>query len=766
MNEISVEEKQQLAARIESIGKFFDRNVSDNMKVYILGGTKTQRYVKRVADYVVYINNILSLAFIFAHGCLRCDNDSDDPVNKKASKQSSLRIINSLRKAYVQYPATSELIQFVLSDIQFEMLQGPDSELYELFENLCSFRSKDFSLTQYYKLIASWRAAPSRFNMNSNTLAGMFQKMLQNMSFLKNYELVCEDGNFSFVEKESMDFGEGGKYSNISANHLIYYDPDLYLDMYSLYSIERMEEDGEKTLGLRYISGDGFKTLSLTVSEEEPEDEEQKETHIDAEAEDYYYEIIGEEWNFDTEEQEAKKNDNFIDQVHAINYKYIKNLALSISDAISVNMGSKKALYKAYHLRHKDVFEKITSPADIENLDLDWDGIIVMLLIESSPTSVLETLFRAVPQTFIAIAKNLCTRIDNPDMPIYGLTEKELLAKVNEVIKTKLILGETGGFGKIPRTRSDDRLYARAASLLIISSISAALEEENVEKAICAGNIYDNISLLKKIKGEEDVEQKCKYVSIILGETFRHLLCFYRGLLEYGDVKGRFDAESCNSCFSEQKIASYQKQMQAAFMDAAREEAEQLKEYNPAEHGDMLALLHRFIALCERCSSSTRSSSIEGHKLYSAIGKHDILNITEFKSFALGCINNLSEVNEKTVDAWISFALDILRYLRTGSLKRNGDSPTNAIYPFTATYNRGNENYDGYKTVTFALNIDLDGDGEEGKEYINVLTEFTYNLSNVFYCLPNILRSNRKWWIDPVLINFKEFNEIFEEEAE
>ncbi len=763
MVEVSAEEKQQLATRIEGIGKFFERNVSDNMKTYILGGTKVQRYVKRVSDYVVYINNLLSLAFIFAHGCLRCDNDSEEPINKKASKQSSFRIINSLRKAYVQYPVTSELIQFVLSDIQFEMLNGPDSELYELFENLCTFHVKDFSLTQYYKLIATWRAAPSRFNMNSNTLAAMFQKILQNMSFIKEYELVCEDGNFSFVKKEAMEFGDYGKYDVVPANHLIYYDPDNYLEMFSLYSLERIEDDGRKTLGLQYVSGDGFKTLSFTVNEEEPESEELAETHIDADAEDYYYEIIGEEWNFDSEEQAIKKNDDFIDQVHAINYKYIKNLALSISDALSANMGSKRALYNAYHLRHRDVFDKISNAGDIENIALDWDGIVVMLLIESSPTSVLETLFRAVPQTFITIAKNLCKRIDNADMPIHGLTEKELLEKVNQVINNKLLSGENSGFGKIPHTRSGERLYARAASLLIVSSISAVLEEENVEKTICAGNIYDTISFLKKLGDEEDVQQQCKYVSIVLGETFRQLSCFYKGLVEYGDVKGRFDAESCNSCFSETKIASYQKQMQTAFMTAAKEEAVFLQKYNSSEYADMLELLNRFISLCEDCSSSTRNSSVEGHKLYSAIGRHDILNVHEFKSFVFSGINNLGEINEQNVKAWISFALDVMRYLRSGKQRAGEESLFHAIYPFTATYNRGNENYDGYKTVTFALNINMEGEGDDGNKYINVLSEFNYNLSSGFYCLPNILRSNKKWWIDPVLINFKEFNEIFED---
>lgn len=757
----SADEKSQLISRVDSITKFFENNVSDFMKTFILGGTEAQRYTKRIADYVVYINNIFSLAFIFARGCLRCDNDSDDPVNKKASKQSSMRIINSLRKAYVQYPANSELIQFVLSDIQFEMLQGRDSELYDIFEKLCSFR-KDFSLTQYYKVIAEWKVAPSRFNMNLNVLAGMFLKLLQNMTFIKEYDLLEEDGNFVFIEKEAREFDDYSKYSVIPVNHLIYYNPNYGRDAYALYGVERIEEDGVKTLGVRYISASGYKTLAFTVNEKEVENEDS--LHVEADADDYFYEIIGEDWSFDTEEQATKKNDNFIDQVHAINYKYIKNLALAISDAISVNMGSKKALYKAFHLRHKDVFDKISSSEDIENIPLDWDGIVVMLLIESSPTSVLEALFKAVPQTFITVAKNLCKRVDNPDMKIYGLTEKQLIEKVDEIIKSKIIVGETGGFGKVSRAASDERLRARASSLLIVSSLSSVSKEDAVEKTLCAGNIYDNIALLKKIKGDESAEQKCKYVSIILGETFRHLTCFYKGLIDYGEIKAIFDAASCNNCAFDQKtILDYQKKMQGAFMSAAKAQAEQLKQYSSDNYQGVLALMQSFIGLCEKCSSSSRSSSIEGHKLYSAIGKHDIINVNEFKSFVLGYTNNLVEINERNVDEWITFALEVLRYLRTGSAKSNTSSLINAVYPFTATYNRGNENYDGYKTVTFVLNINKEGEAEDSKEYINVLSEFIYGLNNVFYCLPNILRSNKKWWIDPVLINFKSFNDIFEE---
>jgi len=768
MNEVSAAElQQQIRTRIENIGKFVERNVCDNMKQFIFGGTKVARYVKRTSDYPAYINNILSLAFIFSYGCLRVDNDSDDPVQIKATRQGSLRIINSLRKAYVQYPVTSELVQFVLSDIQFEMAQGSNGGLGEVFSHLCDFHSEKFSLTKYYKLISAWKAAPSRFNMDRIELLTMFQTLLKKMVFLRDYELVQEsDGYYCFKEKEAMEFGEYGKYSEIPVQHLLYYDRSRDLDMYALYSVEKLEdEDGRRRLGVRYVSCDGFKTVVFSVGEQPPANEAELPFYIESPAGHFLYQITGADWDpEDGEEETSKKNSNFIDQVHAINYKYIKNLALAISDAIGVNWGSKTALFRHYQFRHRDLFGKITSAEDIETAPLDWDGIVVMLLIESSPTSVLEILFRAVRQTFISVAQNLCNRIDNPDMPIYGLNETALNQKVDELIRNKLIVGESGGFGKMLHARSDDRLFARAASLLIVSSLSFVLEEETVEKSICAGNIYENITLLKKMRSEEPSEQNARYVCTILSETFRHLLCFYRGLLEYGEIKGRFDAESCNSCFSEQKIAVYQKQMQRAFMEAAKSEADRLKEFNAAEPKDCVALLNRFIDLCEECSSVNRASTASGSKLYAALGKHEILNVGEFKSYAQGFAHSVAGIDESNLDAWISFALDVLRYLRTGGFHRTADVPSQAIYPFSATYNRGNENYDGYKTVTFKLNIDIDGDDRvENKEYINVLTEFSYNLSDVFYCLPNVLRSNRKWWIDPVLIGFKEFNEIFVE---
>lgn len=746
--------------RLKYIENLFEYQIQDdNIREYIFKSTNLKRSIRRIPDYVSYIENILNLAFVFAHSVLRKDQDSEDPETLRAKKHNSLRIINSLKKAYVQYPATADLVQFVLSDIQFDMTQGHEGELTDVFGTLCSFSSKGFGLAKYYKLIAAWKLSPSRFTMDSCELAGMFCELVENMTFLSDYSLCEEDGDYVFYNKKDRLFGRDNKYSRVPTYHLLFADNTKYYGFYSLFSVEKVEEGSIKKLNLRYVSSDGYNTINFEVFDGEGEGE----NHICADAEEYYAEISGLEWDSDFSSQKAD-NQNFIDQVHAINYKYIKNLALSISDAISANRGSKEVLYNAFLLRHGDVFGKISLPSDLDSPSMDWDAIIVMLLIESSPTRVLEVLIRHIPQTFYDIVSNLNRRIDNPDMPIYGLTEEELNEKVDETIRSKSLIEAAGGLSKLPKSAGNKNIYARAAAALIVSSLSAVKEED--DRAIFTGNIYDNVSLLSKMKTDFSAEQRCKYISIILGETFRRLICFYKGLLAYGEVKGAFDIESGDHCLTENRISQFKETLYKAFFTAARDERERLKELDSEVSEDVIKLIENFIELCEKCNSAPGSSQLGGKNLFVAVGRHEILNVGRFKAFVRDYIGALKEITCENTDAWIEFATKLLKYLRTGTFADNtsGEAYLHAIYPFVATYNRGNENYDGYKTVTFSLNFDLDGDDKtDSRELISVLTEFKYNLSEVFYCLPNLLRSNKRWWIDPVLISFKEFNDIFKE---
>ncbi len=762
MTDAALSPNQQLKQRIKKIQKIFERDIDDPLiKEYIFNDKDFDRCAKKSSDYIVYIGNILSLAFVFAHGCYLCDQADLESVALEAKKNSSQRILNSLQRAYTQYPVTDELMQFVLTDIQLDMLQGDESELSKIFYNLCSFRNPDFSFTTYYKLLAKYRLGPSRFNMSSAELATLFCDLLENLSFLSDYRLERdEDGQFCFLEKNFLDYGEESKNSVIPVRHLLYQDESKYLGIFPLFSAEKSGKGKGKRLQLRYVSPNGYNTLLFTVSRDPALS---GEGVIVADPEEYYAELTGLDWSDNEDAQ--KKNSNFIEQVHAINYKYIKNLALAISDAIGANLDAKEALYRAFHNRHRDIFDKVHSVSEVADAALDWDGIVVMLLIESSPTSVLEVLFRASRQSFYSIAGNLCRRIDNPDMPIYRLTTTQLNALVSEIIRKKLIFGEAEGFGRVNRPGADHRMFPRAAASVIVSSLSAFLEDAAEEKPICAGNIYDNISILAKARTEATPEQQQSYVSIILSETLRHVLCFYQGILAYGEVKQRFDAESCNTYFSEVRIAQYQKKLQSVFMEAAQREAEALRELK-ADAAGIRALLERFLALCEACSGAQGTAAPLGHRLYSALGKHEILNVAELKGRVSSYLASLGEMTADNMEGWITLAQDVLNYFCFGSFEGEPEEKNyfHTVYPLVATYNRGNENYDGHKTVTFTLNLDMENGAAEAKEYISVLTEFDYHLNDVFYCLPNVLRSNKKWWIDPLLISYKEFNDIFVEQ--
>ena len=201
-------------------------------------------------------------------------------------------------------------------------------------------------------------------------------------------------------------------------------------------------------------------------------------------------------------------------------------------------------------------------------------------------------------------------------------------------------------------------------------------------------------------------------------------------------------------------------------MSAAKAEAERLASYDSSNSKDSLSLLEEFIKLCKQCSSSEAGETF-GRSLYVTLGKYEIMNVNDFENRTAELIDdlkNLDSFSPKITEHYTRLALDVLKFLVFGVFDQSSFNgvPMNAIYPFAATYSRGNENYDGYKTATFSLNIDIESDeGSDTKEDVNVLTEFSYAPGDVFYCLPNVLRSNKKWWIDPLLVSFKEFNDIF-----
>lgn len=771
------EKLKEIRAQIRFI--FEDQITDENIRQYIFGKKGySDDAIRETNSYPKYFSNIFSLAFYFVYACYRCDLDNGYGEINNLTKNNSKRIKKSLESAFVNYPVTPDLIQFVLTDIQFELAHGETSELKKMFKHLCADDTAGFSFNPYYKIIAEYNKGPTRFQYSKLELMTRFLELLNHLSFLSNFNLENDDSyNFRFISKSyarkkkvGLPQNENEKYDELEFAHLLFRDDEKYFGgIYCLFSIETGDKVGEKSyrpdITLKYLTPAGERSLIFTL----PQEDDSVSTHLDGMLPDeVFLEAVGAELASDQSDL-AKKNSNSIDQVHTVNYKYIKNLALAISDAISTHSSSREFLYNRFHRAYPYIFEKINEGEKLNDylMRLDWDSIVIMLLIEASPTAVLEFAFRRNPDMFYTVGYNLYKRIyDVENLSVFAEKDETVLVPIiQNIIDTKLILGESGGFGVLKSEQSYDKLFPRAAAMFLISKLSAVQKADNEDNIIYTGNLRSNISLLQNSESKFESEKRIKYACIILGETLKHVICFYAGLFDYGKVKAVYDIETASRTMSQTENEKYQKKFERAFLDAARRQAAELPSGLTVDPASAIALSERFVEFCKSCSLSNSDILSENSKnLYTAIGKYEIINLRVFDKLIAKLRSLGNDTNKNTADTWVSVTLDILEYFKTGSFK---DTPYdsnlfNAIYPFTAVFNRGKENPDGYKTVTFSLNIDIDDDSNNDLSLdVNVLSEFVYNRREVYYCLPNVIRSNYKWWIDPILISFIEFNGIF-----
>jgi len=759
------QEQRRLSRQIERLLE--DEIVDSNIRRYIFGTDDLDELVEETLtqykQYPLYIKNTLSLTFYFSYACYRYDMDHGNMDSERMSRHNSKRVIKSLKDAFVRYPATQELIQFVLTDIQFDLAHG-QGELKDVFGDLSNRDLSRFSFNPYFKLIATYDAEGSRFQYKSKLeMLQMLKELLETLTFLHHYELQqLSKDMFRFVCKSHASC----EFASLPLNHIFFQDPKYFGGIYHLFSMDTRTPSGEgdKSSGtsvvLRYFSGSNSITFTL------PDEEEDDASHLaNQRPYEVYMEVTGWEIALKSRVEQIAKNSNSIDQIHTVNYKYIKNLALAISDAVSANAGSKEALHSRFSKAYPYIFQKNGMPtqqiSDHTDASLDWDTIIIMLLIEASPTAVLEHLMWRVPQTFYDIVTNLYNRTN---LSLFKARQSALDAEVQRIHDTKLVVGEAGGFGKITVLKPTGRLLARARAMLIISQLSMLQESEQDESLIYTGNLRSNISLLQNMHNNDENEKQIRYACIILSETLKHLMCFYSGLNKYGEKKAEYDSNACDKCLTKAQITKAQADLEEVFFAAARRKAEELakEKYETDRPSDALKLFQMFIDFCNPANAST---GLDRRFLYVAVGKYEIIDMNLLNK-EYSKLTAVSSDPYRHADIWVSTTLEILEYFKTGSFS---DTPYdhdlfNTIYPFTAVFNRGKENPDGYKTVNFSLNIDIDNDHNiEHQADINVLSEFSFMRSEVYYCLPNVIRSNYKWWIDPVLISFRKFNDLFTE---
>ena len=386
-------------------------------------------------------------------------------------------------------------------------------------------------------------------------------------------------------------------------------------------------------------------------------------------------------------------------------------------------------------------------------------GVIIILLIEAGPTTVLrevlyeldsledDELIRNIRRRFGGMLTGPIAEIENSD----ELTDMAIELLGNRYIKN----------AKSEELRKYNReLIAKAKAQLILSAIAKAEESDESFKTDCfhTDNIQQYIVLLGASKNDT-AEKKCELVERSLSDTLLRLICFYKGIFKYGIEKMKFDNVSRKKLLSPSEIKQYQTNAEEAFFEEAKRCKDELSGV-----GSAVEFIKLFVQLCDDCCRSeisvAQKRSAESRRLYSVLGKNYIMNKSAFEKII--DINTITSINEDNIDWWLDTAISLLQFLSSGTVTGASASPRlyNAIAPMVASYNNHNDSKDGYDTATFALIFGASEISGKGME-INMLSEFSYEISMRYYCLPNVVRSNNKWWIDPFVIKCNDFDSIF-----
>ncbi len=726
----------------------------EGIRHFITGTISGSEKFSDALNYYEVMDNIITLAFLYSFCCfLELRNSSVNREGKmrkienlKNGNANSKRVINIFEKIYTDHPITDELIQFVLLDIQFDVLLGSESKLRTFFP-LCVDINDKFNLTDYFTMINQYHISSRGQDYTFDELSEKLESLIEFFPFLTkpttSLEYDPESGWYVFKIKKGQNF-ENGIIHTYGVIHR-FAEGRKKTRFFYLSSIKKET--------LRYDNCRGSKKCILNgnIEENNPEVIDNLEINGDIETITTYlnpniptYDVVGK---------------GYATQIYSINYKYIKHLALAISDALGrLNLG--QPVYQDTIKELKETFKETAS----KNYNDDLDTLVLMLVIENSPMRVLNILIKSNQQIAFEIIRNLRNRlgnsVGNTNVPLDDakLFEDAFLNKIKEE------LGDS--FNDL----SEELLKQCQTELktdFILRIVSAV---HNDTPFHFSPSLNQGLETLNSVSIDtSSTEVLYRTINYNLCSIIKRLTCFYAGVFGFGKHKIQYDIISEYHLPSQDGIREYQEKCLNEFLSEAKNKWQEIKEEQSVKK-----IIKIFLDLCAKCNASDsqrQGRSDESFRLHSVVGKYGIINVERFKKEI-----DFDNVSELTMDLdreklswWHKKAVGIIRFFATGTFENNGTDDLSrafirTINPIQASFYRINNSRDGYNSAVFFLSMDLNYDRTiDYQREINVLSEFNYDMNKKYYCLPNVSRSDDRWWIDPLLIECDKFDAIFKE---
>lgn len=447
------------------------------------------------------------------------------------------------------------------------------------------------------------------------------------------------------------------------------------------------------------------------------------------------------------------KGDNLFRDFFFVDNKYIKYLALTISDLI--NAESKRKVYEYYGKKYGAVFKKLSGAQVIR-----WDEIIVFLLLEVGIYNLLTYLFKntnlsygEVKEAFrLRFGENVA-KLENEYDIIRDPSSSLLLRNRNNMIRCKV-----------------QALILLATRLLTANEVKVSVSDSLASVA----EILDDLRAVERNASMQEDEKILYYANKLISFN-SFIVIFYEGLLScYDKLKAKDLEESARLLFSvhENIVLSTdnfalfrQVTLQARRRIYARcNKMYKIKALDDEALGILIGLVKEsFLWLSELNNSlNTRNTSIN-EQFYDMTGRRKLFDEEIFSSFSASIISAFESLGKRRNDfAPICPAIvQYLEYMRDGSVDLVAPIE-GAIYPVIGTCSQTVMSQDGYRYSY--LSIDT-GRGEN-RLNIKIITNEIMNIGDVYYCVPNVRRclcvpseheKESYIWINPQIIPYEAY---------
>lgn len=674
---------------------------------------------------IACIYKCLVVAWMFAFISWKNEDSLEGGREKGKLNANAARIQRSLTSIYLSENISLDLILFTLTEMQLDVINNRRSKYKDIIDE----RVQNFNINQLRQLIHVWQNSYKHSESNLSKLLDYYTFVIRLLPILNSLQLTISDNEVIFEHR-------GMKYR--SFNTVKYYeqkDPYFYyLRSFTLRS---------NVAYLEYSDFIGRRIIEEEISRDEFD-------------RNYNLTIGGE-----------KISVIFAQKLYSVDYKYIHNLSLAISDALDEK--TKERLFEYYVRTYPDAFKLLDDCSNeineiIENAN--WDNAISILMLEAGPSAILEKVINRNYDKFEKLARNL-------EIRFWGKINSDSLLKEYEEEERKeksLILKISSDF------KSLDELLEKAQGNLmvqtVIRSVTSLVESKAnpLYNAAYVETINMRIrNLERSLKSEKSHKEKLGILNKALEKTLHFLIAFYYGLIAYAEmfaqIQDSLPAEATvdNTVFDK---------CEAAFFDKAYDKAQECKIYPLGRSIDCFRDLSKIFY--ESIDNEDRDRKIEkkGSLIKNIIGRDYLCDMKTFNKLSQTAISVINDEKHYSAENSSTKAFEAYDYLLKATellyffiynkdyldeRRLNQLISLDPVYPYVVRYCVRSENRDGYNVNNYVVNMASD----EMDLEVKLLTEKDYEINELYYCIPNMRGTLPKWWIKPFLIKCRDFDKLF-----